>query len=177
MFKLLTDNSRVKAKKEYFLRRLIVGLGGVCLILFIGVVALLPSYIISKSRMNEAKTKIDALNNQSSTQDAHALVEWMDELNKEISSLSQVDEKALPYELFVKIINSKPDGIIINSFVMKKDLKSTTISIAGMAKGRKDLYDFENILNNSGNFSEVSIPVSNFAKNSDINFQFNLSPK
>ncbi|MFZ2048868.1 MAG: PilN domain-containing protein [Minisyncoccia bacterium] len=177
MFKLLTDNARIKAKKEYSLRKLIVGLGGVCIIFLIGDIALLPSHIISQSRMSEAQTRISALKNQSSTQDAHTLVEWLDEFNKQISSLTPIEGNNSPYKLFVEIINTKPSGISINGLVMRKDSKSTTLSISGVAKGRKDLYDFENTLNNSGNFSEVVIPVSNFAKNSDIDFQFNLSPK
>jgi len=177
MFKLLTDNARIKVKKEYFLRRLIVGIGGICIIFLMGIIALLPSYIISKARMNEANIKIQALNNKASIKEAHALVVGMDELSQEIASLSPATGSTLPYELFLKIVNSKPTGITINSFVLKKDLKSIVISVSGVANGRKNLSDFENILNNSGNFSEVKIPVSNFAKNSDINFQFNLSPK
>lgn len=176
MFKLLTDNARLKATKEYSTRRLIVGLGGVFLILLVGVIALFPSYIISNSRLYEATSRLNTFKNTSSTQDAHNLVVWLSEINQKINYLAPVDNEVLPYELFLNVINIKPSGISLKSLTMKKDTKTITIDVTGVAKSRQDLYNFENNLNNSGKFTQIVLPISSFAQDSNIDFEFSFSP-
>ena len=177
MFKFLTDRARLKASREYSLRRLIVGLGGACAILIVGVIALLPSRIISNSRMNESTVQIEALKSSRLTQDSHSLVVWLDELNQKLAVLSPVDNKSEPYEVFTNMINAKPAGISLRSFFFKTDNKVISVSVSGVAKDRNSLLDFENSLNNSGNFSKVVLPISSFAKDKDIDFDLSLSPK
>ncbi|KND48500.1 MAG: hypothetical protein AB200_02105 [Parcubacteria bacterium C7867-005] len=179
MFKLLTENSRAKVEREYKIRRTTIIFSGISFSLFIGIFALVPSYITSNYRMDEVVSRTEALKHSTSASDGLAMEEWLSLTNEKLKAVSPEQDTDKPYEFIQKIIFVKPAGISILNISWKiddKDRKKRNISLSGVARDRKTLIDFENRLNSSDNFSKIVLPVSNFAKDKDIEFQLNLSP-
>ena len=174
MFKLLSEPAREKVYTEYSLRRVVIFVIGLNAVLFVGIVALIPAFILSMSHLNVAESRTTALKNSPTHETSLELVKWLSETNQKLSILSPATNKDAPYEYFQKIIGAKPQGISLQSFNLKKDKKDISISIQGSAVDRKALLDFESQLNASGNFEKAIIPVSNFAKDKDINFDLSL---
>ncbi len=54
--------------------------------------------------------------------------------------------------------------------------KGGTVSIAGTAPSRDRLLLFKKALDDDNNFTKVDLPISNFVKGSDIQFNLTLVP-
>ena len=63
MFKLLTEEEKYKVAHEYAVRRVIVVLFALVLVVAVGIIGLLPSYVLSNARYNEAFERTKNLNN------------------------------------------------------------------------------------------------------------------
>ena len=174
MFKLLSEQARIKVYNEYYLRRLGIFVIGLNAVLFVGIVALVPAFVLSLSHLNVARSRTLALKNSPTQETSTELVKWLGDTNQKLNLLFPGINKDIPYVYFQKIIGVKPAGIKLQRFALKKEKKDIMISIQGSAEDRKALLDFENQLNASGSFGKAIIPVSNFAKDKDINFDLSL---
>ncbi len=126
--------------------------------------------------------------NQISKVESEKIFEQRKELEEKISSLdnlvSNVPVSATSPSFFVAaVIGSANNGIEISGINVdtkyidpdvKKAKEAVRIELRGMAKNRADLSVFQENLNNSGAFSSVEIPYSNFAKISNIQFTATL---
>ncbi|CAN5145635.1 hypothetical protein BH11PAT3_BH11PAT3_0910 [soil metagenome] len=177
MFKLLTDEARQKVSEEYAMRRGVVTLLGVSAVLVVGIVALIPSYVISDSRIRVAEARTDALKNSTTGEKREELVSWLSVTNKKLKILSPGSQTSTPYEYFIKVVNSKPAGIKIVEMEWLKTDTNTQLVIRGSANDRQSLLDFESKLNETNVFSKAVLPVSNFAKDKDIDFELKLVSK
>jgi len=77
--------------------------------------------------------------------------------------------------LIKKILDQKNEGIIITGFSSIKTKDKTNLSVSGVSANRQSLITFENRIASLSDFSEVVSPISNLAKDKDINFQIRLS--
>ena len=85
------------------------------------------------------------------------------------------------FQISQKVINEiilkKMPDIKINSFFYENDIvKGKKISIGGIAPSRERLLLFRQVLGEDGAFSKVDLPISNFVKESDIEFNLDLIP-
>jgi len=176
MFKFLTEEQSIKVRQEYRSRRAIVILAFVGAAIFIMLMVLFPSYILSTYREFEANSRIETLDRLVVTKGGQGLQTWLAETNNKIRSLSPENDTSKPYELFIKILDNKVEGVRITGFSYKKFEETTTVFIAGVASDRQALIKFENKLNLSGQFSRVNIPPSSFARDRNIDFEFSMTP-
>ncbi len=176
MFKFLTDEQSAKVKMEYRLRRLVMILFFIVVCLFILLVSLVPAYITSFSRQREATNLINTLSESPTVKEGQSLQTWLININKKLSALSPDKNAEMPYELFVKVLDNKVNGVRITGLSYRKVGKVPTLFVAGVARDRQVLLSFEDKLNLSKQFSKVNIPASTFAKDKDINFEINMTP-
>ncbi len=175
MFKLLTDEERVKVEGEYSRRRLIMILMTLSLVLLIGIIGLLPSYMMSNVRLDEAKGRVESLSevrpNRSSDPEA-----WLNTINKKLRVLSPILDKDKPSLVIDKVIKERVEGITIESLTWLKDKEKIKVIAGGIAKDRKTLIAFRDKVGATGYFTGVVLPFSNLAEDEDINFQMELTP-
>ncbi|MEX2013733.1 MAG: PilN domain-containing protein [Parcubacteria group bacterium] len=177
MFKLLTDEERQKVAHEYALRRAIVMLSAFVLVLVAGIIGLLPSYVRSSARQNEALERTNITDASFERGEEAQLQSWLLSTNKKLQVLSPALDTDRPSEYIDRILEQKVVSVHLTGFswVRTRDNK-LTLSVHGVANDRQSLISFENSINSSGHFSEVTLPVSNLAKDRDINFQIKFSP-
>jgi len=166
MFKLLTEEERQKVAHEYAMRRLIVMLCALILVLVVGIIGLFPSYLLSNVH------RIMALERRN---EDLGLQVWLEEINRKLQLLSPALDTDRPSHLIKKILDQKNEGIIITGFSSIKAKDKTNLSVSGVSANRQSLITFENRIASLSDFSEVVSPISNLAKDKDINFQIRLS--
>lgn len=174
MFKLLSEESRAKVRKEYVLRRHIVVLTLLILVLIIALVGIFPSYILSKGRQEEMAERFKMMGGQSASstpQDDLSL--WLANINQKLKILSPALDNDRASLIIGKALAVKGIGISVTQLSWQKG-ETASLSLNGVATDRQTLLAFEKNLNDSGEFQSVSLPVSNLAKVSSIPFQVKL---
>lgn len=170
MFKLLTEESRAKVAGEYKLRRYVVIGASLCAALAMTLTGLFPSYILSKVKQDEAK----ALSQAFLAGEREDLGAWLADFNRKLRVLSAGAAQSQASLAMERALAQKSVGIRINQLKWG-EAEGGELTLIGVATDRQALLAFEKRLKDSGNFSEVILPVSNLAKERDINFQMNLT--
>lgn len=175
MFKLLTEAERQKVEHEYVRRRAIVMLFVLILILVAGIIGLLPSHVLSNARRNEVLERARVMGSVVPNDDEADLQTWLAETNRKLRVLSPTLDTDRPSNFIEKVLDQKMAGLAITGFSWIRAKEKVILLVNGIASDRQALIDFENRINSSGSFSEVTLPISNLAKNKDINFQIKFS--
>lgn len=176
MFKLLTEEERQKVVHEYVMHRAIVILYSFILVLVIGIIGLLPSFVLSNARQNDMLERTRILGNSGEEKDELDLQAWLKEVNLKLQILSPALDTERPSDFIDRILDQKITGISITDFSLRKVKDKTTLSVNGLALDRQSLITFENRISSSKYFSGVTLPISNLAKDRNIDFQIKFSP-
>jgi len=176
MFKLLTEETRKKVAHEYMLRRLIVAFLALDVVLVIGIIGLMPSYVLSDVRQVEVSERSRILDATGNISDNSELQAWLTRANLQLALLAPQPNVRKPSEVMGNLLSQDTVGISLTTFFWVKVDDEILLQVEGMADNRQALINFENNVSASGHFSDVSLPVSNLAKDSDINFQVTLTP-
>ncbi len=172
MFKLITEEEESKLMREYSARRTVVILLVLSAVLTVGFVGLLPSYLLSQARKSETleRHRVSSILGGTEGKDSKA---WLARTNEKIANLTPEPDTETPSYFMGALIRAKASAISINT--LSWNSKSRKLSVSGIAVDRRALIQFEEALNALGLFSSVLLPVSNLAKESDINFSIELT--
>ncbi|MES2436387.1 MAG: hypothetical protein V4519_00055 [Patescibacteria group bacterium] len=178
MINLLPEQEKKLARDEYRLRVIAVVLCSVLITIGIGVVLLIPSYGLAmyKSRVaqNEAQSLIDT------TREVAERAELTKELNtvsSTMSALSGNQTGSNPSSIVALLIKHKTADNKITGFGYEKREGAFVIHVRGIAKTRQSLQSFAAAVRKEKGIDDVVVPVSNFAKDTDIEFTFDVLGK
>jgi hypothetical protein len=116
MFKLLTDEEKQKVAHEYTVRRAIVVLLALILVLVVGIIGLLPSYIFSDARQNEVLERTRIMGSVGQRGDEEDLQTWLRETNRKLQILSPELDTDRPSIFIERILDQKVAGARITGF-------------------------------------------------------------
>lgn len=175
MLELLPDVQKKSLKKEYFLRLVVVSL----LFLFVAgilfLVFLSPSYFLSVEKgkiVNQEFENIKKSNMDADDEDLQLDIKSSKEM---LALLAPSANEFSIKDLIAKIINKKSSGVIIEGLSADYSKNGQyQIVIRGTSKNRELLKSFAENLRGEKEFSDVDLPISNFAKISDIDFNITL---
>ena len=178
MLKLLPEETKGRVMSEYHARRLVVILLALIFVLVVTMVGLLPSYVISHSRQNELNQQLfSSLAGVKNTADDMALSDWLKSFNLKLRLLAPKLDTDKPSQILTDILNLRGEGVSVTNLGWSKGGQrdeGETLSLSGIARDRQALLAFESSLEGSHKFSDVSLPVSNLAKDRDISFSIKL---
>lgn len=175
MFSLLPEKQKKIISAQYKVRLIslwFLALTTVSIIFFFSV---LPSYFYSSNKMVSAQAKSDTKNSAGDTPDA-SFVDEIEHTLVYISKLEVVDPVNImrPIEDLISI----KKGVVINSVRITRGTEGNlTVSVSANAPKREDLVAFSKAVKADTRFKEVAIPISEFAKNTNISFSFNVTIK
>ena len=163
------------------MRQIAAWLAAISSVMFVAAAILVPSAIISSTRLSDAEARNAALAGSNTAQDSQNLAQWVSDTNKEIAFFAPTESAPLPYEIFFSILSQKTSDVRITGLTWdsdkdKKGSLSYDYTITGIAANRKALLAFENALNSLNQFTKAAVPVSDFTKDKDINFEIDLAP-
>ena len=176
MYKLLPPEQKEVVEREYHARRAIVILIALIAVIVVGMVGLFPSYLLSTSRHEEVLERTRLAGDLSPAAAEAEITQWLESLNLRLQTFSDLREPARPSLSVEAVLESREAGVRLTSFDWKKQGGAITLLVSGIARDRQSLLSFEESLESSGRFASVELPVSNLAKERDIDFQIKLAP-
>lgn len=172
---LLSKTEKDKIKIGFNLRFKMVFSVLVSFSFLVGLLMLLPTYIIFNNFSDE--------NNQSlNTEDKNHINEILNfpaKLESKLMFFKTAITEPLVTEQLSKIIDSLPNGVKINSISFSQDRivdnkNGIVILISGISANRDLLVNFVAKLKQDNSFSGVEVPVSNLTKDKNLPFSMNI---
>lgn len=177
MINLLPKNEKIGVKNEYRLRVFAVTLFFISGVIFINLVLLAPSFILSSVEYSSASKQLSIekvkLSNIEGSIDPIKIAKGV---NQNLEVLKKEGHSTpLAYDIFTVIIGYKPSNIKINSIIYDREPLVGKITVSGISKDRETLLSFVRALEGEEKFTFVDLPVSSFVDGKDIDFSVSLS--
>lgn len=174
MLSFLTQEYKKKIKTEYFLRFLTVFFIASTILGVIAAIILIPYGTFVAAQGVISQSRLDSLSNSTQVKDSKVFRIELNTLRDDANRLLSSDAAVLPYELITTLSGIASGGIEISSVGYSENQDgSVALSVSGIASTRSTLQAFVISLQNTPGFNGVTIPVSAFAQ--DKNIDFNLS--
>jgi Tfp pilus assembly protein PilN len=175
MINLIPNQDKKNMAKNFYLRltALSFGMFGIC-VLF-ATASMLPAYFMSLTKKNFAEIKLETQKNEVVPAPDQQSLATIKSLNLQLSLIENVEKNKfyVSQRIIQEIISQKMSDIKISQISYQIDpIKGKTVNITGFAPSRERLFSFQQALQADTNFKSVDLPISNFLKNTDI--QFNL---
>lgn len=149
-------------------RRIIILLTGWLIIsLLISSILLLPSYFPLLFEYRELKRQSGIEEEASRQLKIRELKSESSRIQKELEYIKSVSARRSKISEIVSPLLKETEGVVINELIIQKQ---ENIIINGQAATRKDLLDFEKKLRDIGEIRDISTPLSNIIKETNINF-------
>lgn len=177
MSNLLPKREQTLLKKEYSLRRIIVLLFLFSAVLGISFVLLFPSYILSRVNKTEAAIRLQAAQRTMQTKSGDDISASVRDAKDKARAL-QISQKMHSVYDLVRLFEKKSEEIKINEMYYNRSEEGVvTLAIKGKAGTRESLTAFRRQLEAQPEFLSINLPISNFAKDRNIEFSVDIVVK
>lgn len=180
MINLIPIEEKKEIKKDFFYRFLVVALIMLTFWILIFLVSILPAYLISLEKKVSISKKLEIQKNEIMPEIDQKAQVALKELNTRLLLLekSRKNNYIFSQKVINEIISKKVLGIKINKIYYENNsLGEKKISINGIAQNREQLLLFRQAFEDSDSFQNINLPISNFVKGKDIQFNLNLASK
>jgi hypothetical protein len=176
MINLLPDKEKKKVRLEYLFRTLSVIAFFVMLAGIVFLAFMTPSYFLTKYRIDDLANRLgEAKRLAGSNADKDKLNSKLAEIKEKISYLKPSDDPDIA-QIFSSIIRDKNSNIKIKNLSFQAgDIGE--IKIGGVSSDRDSLKQFGGALKNDALIKNIDLPISDFAKGSNIDFSIKAQSK
>jgi hypothetical protein len=175
MINILPENEKKNIDREYQFRKIAVILFAVLGLIIIAIVALLPSYILA---IYKSKTAMLPIGVQDAVEKQVQFKRQLDDAKVLIRVLKPETNSQVPSEVIQLLAKHKTESITINDIsIEKKKGAELGVIVKGVAQTRDSLSRFTDALMKETTIAKVDVPVSNFAKDSNIAYSFTITTK
>jgi hypothetical protein len=175
MFNLLPRELKDAIIKEYKLRRLTLLLVFAICVEASFLIFLFPTWLVSSYREREVTARADEMRSEFDPT-ASPQTGAVKAINAKLNIIDSALEypKLLPFVDLV--ISKKTSAISIDEFTYDSTASSTAhMSVQGVSETREALVAFQKRLADSNAFASVDLPISNLAKDKNIEFTIELA--
>lgn len=165
--------------RDFYFKLVILVLVMLSVTVFVGSIALLPSYFFSISEKNIAEQKLEIEKLKPVPSFDEKTSNMIVDLDQKLDLIERLQkDKFIVSERVINAISLKRvDGIKINTITYEEDaLKVKKISVNGTAASRETLLSFRLSLEQDTSFKKVDLPIANFIKGTNIQFYLTLIP-
>ncbi len=173
MFSLLPEEYKKKLHLEYRIRLAVVGFSGFLILLVISAVLIFPTYIrvsvenkISLDQKNELEKQIALQVSQSGAEDIKSI--------KQNINIAAVDQRSV-ISAINAVVQAQINDIKLTNFSYTYNAKASNLIINGISSNRQSLQLFQKNLLKQKLFVGAELPLSDYAKDSNIPFSINLT--
>ncbi len=179
MINLIPNHEKKKKVKDFYFRLVVVSFVVLGLCALVASVSILPSYFLSSIKKNLASSKLETQKNQAIPPAGQSTLTMVADLGNKLNLVETAEKNK--YLISQKIINEivleKMSDIKIIEFSYTDSTASgKKVTIHGQAPSRERLLLFRKALEDNTAFKKVDLPISNFVKGSNIQFDINLIP-
>ena len=178
MINLIPKEEKRKMIKNFYYRLSIVFVIMLTFGILVAFFSILPSYFISSVKNSLVNAKMETSKSDMPSSPEKDPFAFAKDINNELILIDQF--KKNKFHLSVNVINAilskkKPDIKITQILYENNKTKGKKISIVGTALSREVLLLFRKALEDDLNFKNIALPISNFVKESNINFFISLN--
>jgi Tfp pilus assembly protein PilN len=172
MFEFLSGEHRKRAQKEYRVRVLTVFFF-ILSFVFLGTVAVTIPISVSLSAKEKAlDSQLQSSRSVASVHGENAVKSSIKSVEQKVEAIISASNEGQRIINLVGVVVSKvPQGVTLSEI---RSQSTSTVSIRGVASTRNVLRSFVDVLKKDGSFGDVSLPVSSLAKQTKIDFSFDL---
>ena len=176
MFNLLPENLKEKIKSEYKLRRWTLILTFILFLQASFLILLSPSWFSTYYKEKNVISEAESLGAGEMASSTKSVVSTIKSINSKLVIINSALEYPKVIIFLNDILSKKTGSIHLNEFIYTSTSgKIATVSLNGISNTRESLVAFEKSLESSGLFKNVDLPVSNLAKDRDINFSLGIT--
>jgi hypothetical protein len=171
------EKKRMTVNFYYRLAILFLMLGSFCVL--VALVAILPAYLLSSVRNTAAEKKLEIQKNETLPSTGEQSLAAIKSINGELNLVENAEKNkfSISEKVISDILFKKMPNIKITQILYAKDpVQGKKINVLGTAPSREVLLLFRQALENDPTFQKVDLPISDFAKGSDIQFNLSLIP-
>jgi Tfp pilus assembly protein PilN len=178
MVNILPENARRELKTAYYMRLAAFSLCALAAAVIAGGALLVPAYLLAKNEADAAGRVDAALAQSLSIKEKEGPGKTLAVFTEELNLLNRYDYRALMPQLFSSVLAELGDGITLSkiSFTFSSDTEGKA-ALSGRSKTRSDLVAFVNALQKNPLFQGVSVPVSDLATETNLEFVLQFSFK
>lgn len=179
MINLIPKEEKKKIIKNFYYRLVILFFSVVSAVIFVSLLAILPSYFLSSARSNIVNLKLEVQKSEPVPSPQEETLTVIKDLNTKLSLIEKNSNKQflISQKVIDAILARKMSNIKITNISYQNDSSTgTKISIQGIAPSREVLLSFRLALEGDKLFKQVDLPISNFIKGSNIQFSLSLIP-
>lgn len=149
---------------------------GIVVVFGSGTIFLLPSYLPLYLEYRELARTLHLEEGASQQLRVTATVKKIKSIETTLNDITVFTNQSSKASKLMKSIFPKTEGIRLNTLTIKN---GGNVVMNGFAKTRDNMLTFETFLRKGGTFQEITFPLSNIAKQFDINFtlQGKLKPE
>lgn len=175
-YTLLPEKEIKSLKREYITRLFVVLLFFVSCGIAVGIISLLPAYILSYTQEDRALEDVRIMEKGRQDRGTDMLLSELATTTDIINRLKANEDNIVFADLLSRIILHKPGGVSLTSFQISKIpvegalSSSVEVVLQGKALTREALVDFKKQLEGNPSISGVDLPLSDLAKSKNILF-------
>jgi len=173
MINLLPDIEKKLVLKEYRFRLGIVILLFVLLLTTLMGILLVPSFVLSLYRKDAASKRAEA-NIKPQTEEIKKLLDELRAIEVNMTMLAPATTTTPTNILSVIIKNRTAENTVTDMTYTLNEKKEVMVAVRGVARNRNSLLSFTTALEREPLITKIDVPVSNFAKNTNINYAFTV---
>lgn len=172
MFNLLPEDDKAAMRREYRMRLATVSLWFLFATLLAASLLLVPSLFLSSKKEEIARRRLESPTQGVSAADAARIEKELRATEEKVKLLRAKETAPYFHELFLRIAALASARISISSFsaAQTEGGRGYRVDIGGTAKDRAALVSFQKEIERFAEFGEVILPISNLAKDADIEF-------
>ncbi|MBP9711655.1 MAG: hypothetical protein KBD55_01315 [Candidatus Pacebacteria bacterium] len=179
MINLIPNEEKKRMRRDFYYRLTVLFLLALGSSIFIGVAVMVPSYFVSKVKLNVAESKLAAQKIEPVPLPDQKTLVMIKDLDNKLTVVEKAEKNR--FNVSEKIINSilvnkMPDIKIYEISYDNDSTKGKTVNIRGVAPSRDRLLLFRLALEGDPTWKSVNLPISNFIKGSNIQFSLSLIP-
>ena len=147
--------------------------------IFVASFAILPSYVFSSMKKSIISQRLETQKVEIIPKVDEQALSVFNDLNSKLDLIEKTKKEkySVSQKIVSEVVSRKIDGIKINHiFYEDSPINGKRISVSGVAQNREKLLLFRQQFENDGNFKKVELPISNFVKGVNLEFNLNLIP-
>lgn len=177
MINLIPPSAQEQVKREYWVRVISVWMTLIATGCVVVAVLNIPVYVLVRSQLDAflVEYKQANLESESFKESEQAVIQ----ANQVAALLAQHDDTQLLSGIVDELDALTGQGIRITDFTISRSMEGglAPITIKGTAASRLDLTNFRDAIESHPLFSNAELPLSNLAKDRDIEFTITITPK
>ncbi len=175
MFNLIPDSVKEKILKDYQRRRGVVWLFMTAVLSIVVLIFLLPTYVHVFFEVKNVSASVEIVKSSLQLKEADEVVGTIKKTNEQLRTLFSASSSFKTSEIVERALKAKNSFIHITDIeYIETKIGSSTLQLRGIADRRESLREFVTTLESIESFEKVELPVSNFAKDRDIDFSVTI---